>query len=59
MIKEKISARIAEINTRLPQYKQISYFVLLDEEIPKNAYKKIERSTLPEFITREDLAFED
>lgn len=59
MIKEKISTLIAEINTRLPQYKQISYFVLLDEEIPKNAYKKIERSTLPEFITREYLAFED
>ena len=59
MIKEKISTLVTDINARLPQYKQISYFVLLDEEIPKNAYKKIERSTLPEFITREYLAFED
>jgi long-chain acyl-CoA synthetase len=59
MIKEKISALVTDINARLPQYKQISYFVLLDEEIPKNAYKKIERSTLPEFIAREYLAFED
>ena len=59
MIKEKISALIADINTHLPQYKRISYFVLLDEEIPKNAYKKVERSTLPDYILREYLAFED
>ena len=59
MIKEKISAIIADINTHLPQYKRISYFVLLEEEIPKNAYKKVERSTLPDFVSREYLAFED
>ena len=59
MIKEKISTLVADINTKLPQYKRISYFVLLDEEIPKNAYKQIERSTLPEYVLREYLAFED
>jgi long-chain acyl-CoA synthetase len=59
MIKEKISSLIADINTKLPQYKRISYFVLLDEEIPKNAYKKIERSTLPEYVINEYLAFEN
>ena len=59
MIKERVASLVADINARLPQHKQISYFVLLDEEIPKNAYKKIERSTLPEFIAREYLAFED
>ena len=59
MIKEKISTFVAEINAKLPQYKRISYFVLLDDEIPKNAYKKVERSMLPDYITREYLAFED
>lgn len=59
MIKEKISAFIADTNAHLPQYKRISYFVLLDEEIPKNAYKKVERATLPDYITREYLAFEN
>ena len=59
MIREKISALISETNSRLPSHKRISYFVLLDEEIPKNAYKKVERSTLPDFVTREYLAFED
>ena len=59
MIKEKITFLISEINTHLPQYKRISYFVLLEEEIPKNAYKKVERVSLPEFVTREYLAFED
>ena len=59
MIREKLGSAIADINTRLPAHKKISYFILLDEEIPKNAYKKIERSTLPEYITREYLAFEN
>lgn len=59
MIKEKITFLISEINIHLPQYKRISYFVLLEEEIPKNAYKKVERSSLPDFVTREYLAFED
>ena len=59
MIKERISALVAETNSHLPQYKRISYFILLDDEIPKNAYKKIERSTLPDYISREYLAFED
>lgn len=59
MIKEKISALIADTNAHLPQYKRISYFILLDDEIPKDAYKKVERSTLPDYITREYLAFED
>lgn len=59
MIKEKISALIADTNAHLPQYKRISYFILLDDEIPKNAYKKVERSTLPDYISREYLAFED
>lgn len=59
MIKEKITFLISEINTHLPQYKRISYFVLLEEEISKNAYKKVERVSLPEFVTREYLAFED
>ena len=59
MIKEKLGVVIADINNRLPAYKRISYFVLLDEEIPKNSYKKIARSTLPEYIIREYLAFED
>ena len=58
MIREKLGSAIADINTRLPAHKKISYFILLDEEIPKNAYKKIERSTLPEYITREYLEFE-
>ena len=59
MIKEKISSLVSEINSHLPQYKRISYFVLLEDEIPKNPYKKVERSTLPDFILREYLAFED
>ena len=59
MIKEKLSVAIADINSRLPQYKRISYFVMLDEEIPKNAYKKIERQTLPDYIKSEYLIFED
>lgn len=59
MIKEKLSVAIADINSRLPQYKRISYFVMLDEEIPKNAYKKIERASLPDYVTREYLIFED
>lgn len=59
MIKEKVSTAVAEINAHLPQYKRISYFVLLDEEIPKNAYKKIERSTLPDYIAREYLDLDD
>jgi long-chain acyl-CoA synthetase len=59
MIREKLGSAIADINTRLPAHKKISYFILLDEEIPKNAYKKIERSTLPEYTTREYLAFEN
>ena len=59
MIKEKLTAFVADINAKLPQYKRISYFVLLDEEIPKNAYKKVERSTRPEYVIREYLAFED
>jgi long-chain acyl-CoA synthetase len=59
MIKEKISSLVSEINSHLPQYKRISYFILLEDEIPKNAYKKVERSTLPDYILREYLAFED
>ena len=59
MIKEKLGAVIADINSKLPQYKRIAYFVMLDDEIPKNAYKKVDRSTLPEYIKREYLAFED
>ena len=59
MIKEKLSVAIADINSRLPQYKRIAYFVMLDEEIPKNAYKKIERQSLPDYISREYLIFED
>lgn len=58
MIREKLGSAIADINTHLPAHKKISYFILLDEEIPKNAYKKIERATLPEYLTREYLAFE-
>ena len=58
MLKEKMSALISEINSRLPQYKRISYFVLLEEEIPKNAYKKVERASLPDYITREYLDLE-
>lgn len=59
MIKEKISVAVADINTHLPQYKRISYFVLLDEEIPKNSYKRIERSTLPDYIAREYLDLDE
>ena len=55
MIKEKISASIADINSHLPQYKRISYSILLDDDIPKNPYKKIERSSLADFIIREYL----
>lgn len=58
MIKEKLSSIISDINAHLPQYKKISYFVLLDEEIPKNAYKKVDRSSLPDYVIREYLAFE-
>ena len=58
MIKEKLSSAISEINTKLPQYKRIAYFVLLDEEIPKNAYKKVERSTLGEYVISNYLKFE-
>lgn len=58
MIREKLGVVIADMNARLPAHKRISYFVLLEEEIPKNAYKKIERSTLPEYVSREYLAFE-
>ena len=59
MIKEKISSLVSEINSHLPQYKRISYFILLEDEIPKNAYKKVERSALPEFIIREYLDYEN
>ena len=58
MIKERLSALISDINSHLPHYKRISYLVLLDEEIPKNAYKKIDRSSLPDYVIREYLAFE-
>ena len=58
MIKEKLSSLISDINIHLPQYKRISYFVLLDEEIPKNVYKKVDRISLPDYVLREYLAFE-
>ena len=58
MIKEKLSSLISDVNVHLPQYKRISYFVLLDEEMPKNAYKKLDRSSLPDYVLREYLAFE-
>lgn len=59
MVREKLTSVIAEVNAHLPQYKRISYFVQLEDEIPKNAYKKIERSTLPEYVQHEYLDFED
>ena len=59
MVREKLTSVIAEVNAHLPQHKRISYFVQLDEEIPKNAYKKIERRSLPEYIQREYLAFDE
>ena len=36
MVREKLASLISSVNARLPQYKRISYFVQLDEEIPKN-----------------------
>lgn len=53
MVREKLSAVISEINAHLPAYKKITRLVLLDEEIPKSPYKKIMRSTLPEYVLRE------
>ena len=58
MIKERLSSVISDVNSRLPAYKRISYFVLLADDIPKNDYKKIDRNSLAEFVTREYLAFE-
>ena len=59
MVREKLTSVIAEVNAHLPQHKRISYFIQLDEEIPKNAYKKIERHSLPDYIQREYLAFDE
>ena len=53
MVREKLSAHISEVNSRLPAHKKITRLVLLDEEIPKSPYKKIMRSTLPEYVLRE------
>ena len=52
MVREKLASLISSVNARLPQYKRISYFVQLDEEIPKNVYKAIERKALPDYIQR-------
>ncbi len=53
MVREKLSAVISETNAHLPAHKKITRLVLLDEEIPKSPYKKIIRSTLPEYVLRE------
>ena len=53
MVREKLTAAINELNSHLPSYKRITRLVLLDEEIPKNSYKKIIRQTLPEYVIRE------
>ncbi len=58
MIKERLASVISDTNARLPVGKRISYFVLLDDEIPKNAYKKIDRSALAEYVINEYLPFE-
>ena len=53
MVKEKLTSAINELNASLPTYKKITRLVLLDEEIPKNEYKKIIRQSLPEYVIRE------
>ena len=53
MVKEKLTSAINELNSHLPAYKKITRLVLLDEEIPKNSYGKINRQTLPEYVIRE------
>lgn len=58
MVREKLSAVINELNSHLPAHKKITRLVLLDDEIPKNPYKKITRQTLPEFVIREYINFE-
>lgn len=58
MVREKLSGVISELNSQLPAYKKITRLVLLDEEIPKNSYKKITRQTLPEYVIREYIELE-
>ena len=53
MVKEKLTSAINELNSKLPTHKKITRLVLLDEEIPKNSYKKVLRQELPEFVIRE------
>ena len=53
MVKEKLTSAINELNAKLPAHKKITRLVLLDEEIPKNSYKKVLRQELPAFIIRE------